>query len=72
MKPFRNSGWPYYDKVQAILPNASARGSHAFSALGSIHDTMADEGIDETASRLGNVASGSGGGVGSMDVDRAP
>lgn len=32
MAPFRNKGWPYFDKMQDIMPNTSARGSNAFSA----------------------------------------
>lgn len=59
MKPFRNSGWLYYDKFQTILPNASARGSHAFSAStsASMEPTLGDEGTDEPGDGLGNVAS---------------
>ena len=59
MKPFRNSGWLYYDKFQTILPNASARGSHAFSASTStfIEPTLGDEGTNEPGDGSGNVAS---------------
>ena len=43
MKCFRNSGWEYYDKVQAILPNSSARGSRAFSPhVDNTHDDPPD------------------------------
>lgn len=33
MAPFHNKGWPYFDKFLDIIPNASARGGHAFSAI---------------------------------------
>jgi hypothetical protein len=31
MAPFRNSGWPFYEKFLDIIPNATARGGNAFS-----------------------------------------
>ena len=76
MRQFRNSGWSHYDKVQAILPNAGAKGGHAFSGLNSTVPPLTDGGIEETADGSDNVAggSGSGGGIGgggssSMTVD---
>lgn len=33
MAPFRNKGWPHFDKFNDIIPNASARGSYAFSPM---------------------------------------
>jgi hypothetical protein len=65
MKAFRNDGWLYYDKVQAILPDA---GSHAFSTLNSTQRPELDDGIEETGNGSGNVGSG-GGGI--LNVDEA-
>lgn len=33
MAPFLNKGWPYLEKFEDIMPNASARGGNAFSAM---------------------------------------
>lgn len=33
MGRFRKEGWSFFDQVQEIIPNASPRGSHAFSAM---------------------------------------
>ncbi|KAG2139143.1 uncharacterized protein EDB93DRAFT_1253068 [Suillus bovinus] len=30
MHPFRNTGWPYFEKMQEIIPLGGARGHHAF------------------------------------------
>ena len=30
MKPFRNKGWVYYDRMLAIMPSSQPRGTHAF------------------------------------------
>ncbi|KAG1741141.1 hypothetical protein EDB19DRAFT_1908167 [Suillus lakei] len=30
MRPFRNTGWPYFEKMQEIIPLGGARGRHAF------------------------------------------
>lgn len=35
MAPFRNKGWAHFDRMSEILPNASARGSYAFSPMNS-------------------------------------
>ena len=57
MKPFRNVGWTYYNRLQIILPNATARGSYAFSASTSTQPISANlnEAVDETGDGLGNV-----------------
>jgi hypothetical protein len=70
MKPFRSTGWMYYDKVQEILPNAGARGRHAFSALSSTQFTISAD-PEEADDGPVNVASGSHGGGRPMDVDGA-
>jgi hypothetical protein len=36
MAPFRKKGWPFFDKFQDIMPNTTARGGHAFSAMHTI------------------------------------
>lgn len=69
MKPYRNSGWAHYEKVQAILPNARARGCHAFSAKSSTMPSWGNEGIEETGTDMDNVSSSGGGGGGPMNVD---
>src|SRR5882757_5044295 len=33
MAPFHNKGWPYFDKMLEIMPNTTARGGNAFSAM---------------------------------------
>jgi len=33
MAPFRNKGFPYFEKMLDIMPNTSARGGHAFLAI---------------------------------------
>jgi len=33
MGRFRNEGWVYFEQLQEIMPNATARGSHAFSPM---------------------------------------
>ena len=33
MAQFRNKGWVYFDQFEEIIPNAKARGSHAFSLM---------------------------------------
>jgi hypothetical protein len=70
MKPFRNNGWAYYDRIQSILPNAGARGRHAFSATQSERPPLDDEGSEEGGKEevSGAVASG-GKGIEGMDVD---
>jgi len=45
MAPFRNKGWQYFEKLDEIVPNMSARGSHAFSVMnttppGALEDDM--------------------------------
>ena len=57
MKPFRNVGWTYYNRLQIILPNATARGSYMFSASTSTQPISANlnEVVDETGDGLGNV-----------------
>ncbi|KAG1882182.1 hypothetical protein F4604DRAFT_1921905 [Suillus subluteus] len=30
MRPFRNAGWPYFERMQEIIPLGGARGCHAF------------------------------------------
>ena len=58
MKVFQNTGWAYYDQVQAILPNVGVGGHHAFSPLSALPVVGSDfEEIGGDGS--GNVASGS-------------
>jgi hypothetical protein len=76
MSPFRNSGWQYYEKFQDISPNASARGSNAFSAMRTappipLNDTPNNPttGIDDISM---NDSTGSTGNtlINQMDIDR--
>jgi hypothetical protein len=46
MIPFRNKGWPYFGKIQDIIPNASARGHQAFSAMHTAPPNAMDQTID--------------------------
>jgi hypothetical protein len=70
MKVFRNTGWAYYDQVQAILPNVGVRGRHAFSPL-SAPPVVGGDFEEIGGDGSGNVASGSATefiGGGSMNV----
>jgi hypothetical protein len=75
MKPFRKKGWEHYDKVQAILPNVTARGKHAFSPTSSIpnrgESSDDDEVMDETvvAGQVVDATTSAGGGGGHVDVE---
>ena len=55
MKPFRNVRWTYYNRLQIILPNATVRGSYAFSTSTFTQPISANEAVDETGDGLGNV-----------------
>jgi tellurite resistance protein len=44
--PFRNKGWSYMEKIQDIIPNASARGRQAFSAMHTAPPNAMDQTID--------------------------
>jgi hypothetical protein len=46
MAPFRKKGWVYYKKLQDIMPNASARGNHAFSAMHVAPPNALDQSVD--------------------------
>jgi hypothetical protein len=46
MAPFRTKGWLYFGKFQDIIPNASARGSQAFSAMHTAPPNALDQTID--------------------------
>ena len=46
MAPFHKKGWVYYEKLQDIMPNASARGNHAFSAMHVAPPNALDQSID--------------------------
>jgi hypothetical protein len=45
MVPFRTKGFHYFDKMYDIMPNTTARGGHAFSAM----RTMPPPSLNETA-----------------------
>jgi hypothetical protein len=67
MAPFRNTGWPYFDKINEIIPNASVRGAHTFSptntaALGPFED---DKATAAAASNSNKSADGD-----AMEVDK--
>ncbi|KIM76953.1 hypothetical protein PILCRDRAFT_12475 [Piloderma croceum F 1598] len=54
MAAFRTKGWLYFDKFQDIIPNASARGGNAFSAMHTappipLNDTLDLDVLDEGA-----------------------
>src|SRR6202040_104737 len=44
--PFRTKGWPYFEKIQDIIPNASARGRQAFSAMHTAPPNAMDQTVD--------------------------
>ena len=44
--PFRTKGWTYFEKFQDLIPNASARGSHTFSAMRMAPPNALDQSID--------------------------
>jgi hypothetical protein len=46
MAPFRKKGWTYFEKFQDLIPDASARGSHAFSAMHAAPPNALDQSID--------------------------
>lgn len=46
MAPFHTKGWPYYEKFQEIIPNASVRGSNTFSAMHTAPPNALDQTID--------------------------
>ncbi|KIM72681.1 hypothetical protein PILCRDRAFT_15911 [Piloderma croceum F 1598] len=46
MAPFRTKGWTYFEKFQDLIPNASARGSHTFSAMHMAPPNALDRSID--------------------------
>jgi hypothetical protein len=46
MAPFHNKGWSYFDKFLDIIPNASARGGHAFSAMRAAPPIPIDQAFD--------------------------
>ena len=46
MIPFRNKGWPYFEKMVEIMPDASARGGHAFSAMRTAAPSAFDQTVD--------------------------
>lgn len=59
MAPFRTKGWPYFDKMYDIMPNTTARGGYAFSAMHampppSLNETADSEILNESATE-GNV-----------------
>jgi len=76
MSPFRNAGWTYFEKMQDIMPNASARGGYAFSAMQTappppFDQTVDLEGLDQgpsTADTRGEMSKDSI--TGQMDVDK--
>ena len=72
--PFCNKGWLYYEQFQDIIPNASARGSYAFSPVNTDPPGQPDEAEDDA--KEGLVGEGtSGQDVGqtqdAMDVDKS-
>jgi hypothetical protein len=72
MIPFRTKGFPYFDKLQDIMPNASARGGNVFSAIHTAPpaplnqtldlDSILDEGAEDTASGVDTITN-------PMDID---
>lgn len=48
MAPFRTKGWPYFDKMHDIMPNTTARGGHAFSAMRAMPPpSILEESVDD-------------------------
>ena len=59
MAPFCNKGWQYFEMLAEIMPNASVRGSHAFSAMNTT-PPGAPEGNDDAEGVEARAASSSG------------
>jgi hypothetical protein len=78
MIPFRTKGWLYFDKSLDIIPNASARGGHAFSAMHAappipVDHTFDLDGLDKGTSGAdapGETSSNQNKITDAMDVDK--
>jgi hypothetical protein len=57
MKLFRTTSWEHFNKFQAIIPDGSARGGHAFSAL---NPTQFSTGGEDPEAAFSYMAGGSG------------
>src|ERR1700728_1614626 len=74
MAPFRNKGWQYFETLAKIMPNASVRGSHAFSTMNTAPPGASEDDDDDAE----GVAAGAAGSSGqdshanndAMEVDR--
>jgi hypothetical protein len=65
MAPFRNKGWPYFDKFNEIIPNATARGTHTFSPTNTAAPGPLED--DEAAAAANSSKSAEGD---AMEVDK--
>jgi hypothetical protein len=73
MTAFRNKGWQYFEKLNEIMPNLNARGSHTFSAMntappGAPKDDDDAEGV--AAGAAGSSSQDSHTNNDAMEVDR--
>ena len=72
MAPFHNKGWQYFQKLDEIMPNMNARGSHAFSVMNTAPPSAPE---DDDAEEVAAGVSGSSGqdshtNDDAMEVDR--
>jgi hypothetical protein len=76
MRPFRNEGWKYFEKLDEIMPNTSARGTYAFSAMNTGATSAPDEPEEEdeeagdAPGAAGSSSQDGGANNDAMEVDR--
>ncbi|KAF8808031.1 hypothetical protein BYT27DRAFT_7338626 [Phlegmacium glaucopus] len=71
--PFRNKGWRYFENFQDIIPNASARGANAFSAMQTAPPAPLNETLDLGEGTIDEMSTNNSTGntlINPMDIDR--
>ncbi|KAF8803198.1 hypothetical protein BYT27DRAFT_7171949 [Phlegmacium glaucopus] len=72
ISPFRNKGWPYFENFQDIIPNASARGANAFSAMQTAPPAPLNETLDLGEGTIDEMSTNNSTGntlINPMDID---
>ena len=59
MAPFRNKGWVYFNMISEIIPNASARGSYAFSPMNTTLPGPATDDLEAVSQAVAESATAS-------------